>query len=474
MKREQHTTILTVLSTLLVTTWCATHVLGGVAFYEIPMVLGDLDNEGRAITPDGQFVVGLSGVPESTTSHGFLYQVGAGSAINIYSADNAQATIATGVGYRTSGTTTELIIAGRSYAAGNYSPTEWMTTDGGATFTSKRRTASFVVNTIPAANMLGASTASDVYYVTSGLDISGEPVYLNQLAGPWIPTITYSQKGITKPARSLMNGVSASGRAAGWRTDSTDTYRQNYMITWNGTATPAPVFFNGLDGSTAGEAFSISADGNTIFGRSPTVSDPYSTYAYKVENPGPSQTINALPEFPDTAGSGTRAVPYGCTPDGKYAVGMNYRGTEEAVVWDTSDPDPAKWTVLDLTELAKFLGLNGSFTRLNRAYSVGTNGTGLVITGVGIWQPEEPIYARAFVMTVPLPLAPVVRLSSAGGLYTLSYLGLGNATTVLEYTTNLSLPNLWSPLDSSTSGSTATYDDVAPADPQRFYRARLQ
>jgi len=163
MNKHRNKAIPVGLTLLLFATWCATTAFGGLSLTNIPTLGGDTSNEGRCITPDGQYVVGLSGASESTTSRGFLYQVGAGSAINIYSSGNAQATIATGVGYRTSGSQTELVIAGRSYTGANgYSPTEWMTTDSGATFGAKRRTATFVVNAIPAANSLGISTGSEV------------------------------------------------------------------------------------------------------------------------------------------------------------------------------------------------------------------------------------------------------------------------------------------------------------------------
>ena len=84
-------------------------------------------------------------------------------------------------------------------------------------------------------------------------------------------------------------------------------------------------------------------------------------------------SINPLPNYPDAAGSANLAIPYGCTADGKYAVGMNYRGTEKAVLWDTHDASATNWTVTDLTDLAVAGGNLNIFSRLTRAYSVGTN-----------------------------------------------------------------------------------------------------
>jgi hypothetical protein len=45
---------------------------------------------------------------------------------------------------------------------------------------------------------------------------------------------------------------------------------------------------------------------------------------------------------------------------------------------------------------------------------------------------------------------------------------------VLEYTTNLNLPHTWLPLDTNNTGSVDSYTDTAPADPERYYRVRVQ
>jgi len=66
-----------------------------------------------------------------------------------------------------------------------------------------------------------------------------------------------------------MNGVSSNGRAVGWRRNGTTLVYANYVADWQGAATPAIWSFNGLDGTTVGQAFSVSADGTIIFGLSP-------------------------------------------------------------------------------------------------------------------------------------------------------------------------------------------------------------
>ncbi len=255
---------------------------------EVPPLGSDASNEGRAITRDGQYVVGLSG-----GTSGFLYPVGSASSIYILSSDGAGAEIANGVGYRTviepgnpPTSKTELIISGK--AAGYV--TEWMTPDGGTSFAAKRRNTSFAYNNQGVANQLGASLGSDAYYVTSYQNIAGYPVYVDQGAGAWVATITYTSKGITSPDKSAMNGVGPTGRAVGWRGPSASTGK-NYMLTYNGTGTPTASFFNGLAGDQYGQAFAVSADGNVIVGQSAAITNwGGSRYAYRTAFTGANPT----------------------------------------------------------------------------------------------------------------------------------------------------------------------------------------
>jgi len=409
MKRNRNTRILTAASALCVSAWCATNALAlGPSLNEIPTYPGDTSNEGRAVTFDGQYVVGLS--TGDGGGRGFLYWVGSDGVTNVISADNAQSTVAAGVGYRTAldpvyGTNrTELIIAGNTTSGA----AEFMTPDGGLTFGNKRRNANWTYGqTISVANQLGSDGASDAYYIISRSSAQTSLIINGKGTGQWVATVAYDQKGIATGDRSAMNGISASGLAVGWRGSSTSqANKRNYKHQWNGNTTGAAAFFNGLDGTDSGEAHSVSADGTVVFGRSRTATDTASYYGYKVVNPGAAQTINALPEFSDTAGSVSRAVPYGCTADGQYAVGMNYRGQERAVIWDASNPDPNVWTVLDLTDLARNNGFLGDFTlNLRRAYSAGTNGAGdLVVTGFGV---NSAATTRAYLMTVPKWIAAI-------------------------------------------------------------------
>ena len=138
------------------------------------------------------------------------------------------------------------------------------------------------------------------------------------------------------------------------------------------------------------------------------------------------QSIHQLPDFSNTGGSGTLATPYGCSADGRYAVGMNYRGVERAVLWDTVDANSANWTVLDLTERATAEGIMGGFQYLTKAYGVGTNAAGNpVITGYGWYFDGTGYYNRAFVMVVSPSCSSV---ANVGGFSSPVY---DNATSVM-------------------------------------------
>jgi len=479
MNTKQNTPILIAITTLFITAWCATSALGGASLVAIPTLDTDTDNQARAITPDGVYVVGGSGTtlnPATDSGKGFLYNVTNQYLVRPVSSDLAAAIVLTGVGYRTYSGQTELIADGWS---GGWR-CDWMTTDGGTNWGAKVRANNYPIadnhyTTGPNVNSTGGSLAAtpDVFYTVECDTQGGVPQWFAQCSNAWPVAPNWSSKGITSPDTVNMNGVSASGRAVGRRVNG--GIPKGWMLTW-AQGTPGNTYINGLDGTQAGEAFSVSADGNTVFGRQPLIG---TNYGYKVTFSGTTQTsTNALPHFPNTAGSTSLDVPYGCSADGNYAVGMNYRGTEKGVLWNTSDADTNKWTVLDLTELATLHGVLGNFIRLHRPFSIGTSASGdKVITGIGVWSPDggSTFNTRAFVMTVPMPIrTPLTISNSSPAGFTLSYLGLGNATNVLEYTTNLNLPHTWTPIDTNTSGSIVTVLDPAPTDVQRFYRVVTQ
>jgi hypothetical protein len=276
-----------------------------------------------------------------------------------------------------------------------------------------------------------------------------------------------------------VNGISSTGRAVGWR----GTPKGNYVLDWTGAASPTPWFSTGLDGTTTGEALSVSADGTVIFGQSPVAGGRPGNWAYKkvvaATMPGPAAqlSIDELPNYLDTDGTGgSAAAPYGCTADGKYAIGTSYRGLEKAVLWDASNANPAKWFVLDLTALAEVNGGLNIFTRLVRAYSVVSNAAGgLVITGFGL---DGSGNKRAFIMTVATPITTTVAISGsypAGFVFTFASLGNRSLTNYLECATTLSPPRTWSTITSAPcAGDMTILSDPNPTDAQRFYRIRTE
>jgi len=452
----------------------------------IPLADGDFSNEARAISADGLWVSGFMGSGVMTyspgVSVGYLYDVASGTVYCpvIDSTPSAYAGTLTGIARRFENGTNEVIVSGGASTSIDV-PQWYMTFDGGTNWGDKFRDSRGASAAIPTANEM-AGTESDIFYTTwTDRNPSGYQLYVGEILGPWSSlTTNWIKKGIPNGQQANLDSVSGTGRAVGWRWLTGASYRNNYVIDYNVPGgSGSPLFnFNGLAGTTEGEAFCVSIDGNVIFGRSPIITFVTELHAYKALFFGPYATngttlasLGALPHFFDTGGSTSLDAPYGCTPDGKYAVGMNYRGTEKAVVWDTSNEDTNKWTVLDLTELAKLCGIAGEFDgNLRRAYSVGTNAQGLVVTGSGV----SVGVTRAFVMTVPLPIAPQLTIAKQGGWFQVDYLGLGNATNVLEYTTNLSLPNSWVPLDTNMSGSVTTYYDSAPVEAQKYYRVLIQ
>lgn len=350
----------------------------------------------------------------------------------------------------------------------------------------------------PVMNSLAGTPAGDVFYSTfrnSGKTV----VYTVRNSNLWTeatsPYGTAVGKSVSSGNALDTLGVSALGRIVGRRVDSGDISR-NVLYDWV-PKSATQYQWTGLDGTTAGQAWSINEDGSVIFGWSPRTDDPVSNYAYKkvlsgsspnADAPGSGITevsVNALPESPRTGGSTTRTVPFGCTADGKYAVGYTYASANLATLWDTSDPDPANWKATDLTALAAAhgLGVPELFTSLARAYSVGTNDTGdLVITGYGAEAGTG--YNRAFLMTVPKSIAAAgftfrPRLTISGSTtegFTLSFYCEPGGSYAIEHTTALEPSATWELLTTGGpyfGGQIVTATD-SPTDTQQFYRVRLQ
>jgi hypothetical protein len=465
---------------------------GALTLIPIPALAGDSSNEGRAMTPDARYVVGLSG-----TNNGFLYDSVSNRVVRPVSSDGAAAQRVTGVGYRTMTNQvppqTQLVLSGLAASNGRF--TAWMTTNSGATWSTMVQAAAGPKKpTVPLANGL-AGAGSDIFYSiwtdegTGATDNWG--LRVGQFSGAWPMTPVWNQKDVLKPDTCQVNGVSRSGRAVGWRrTGATGAYA-NYVADWKSANGPAMWNVYGLDGTTAGQALAVSADGTIVFGISPrVVSGTTNNCGYRAlfgaTYPGPATQLstNQLPSFPDTGGAANLTIPYGCLADGQYAVGASYRGgIEKAVLWDTRGSDPGNWMVTDLTELAVTGGSAGMFSRLARAYSIATNAAGnLVITGLGL-DTNNPARTRAFLMTVSKPAAPAIpppTLTISGsypGGFTLSFstVAEGNVMYYLECTTNVPPLTGWTAIASTPgTGASAGLSDPNPPDRQRFYRIRVQ
>jgi hypothetical protein len=499
MKKYRSFRISIATSILCLTAWCATKAPAASSLVAIPLLGSAANNWGLAITPDGLWVGGYSDDSSigGNPTPGFLYNVTAGTAATAFNTKQVLNPVS-GVCYRTSGGQQQVVVGGLAAAWDS----DLMTTNG-TNFSSVRRytydgsgqkPVQWITNMRAAG---GGDAYFDVWWDTQSLG----QLFIGKFSGAWDGTLvpvltptpglwdTYSV-GSGVEARA----VSGTGRAVGTLGGSP---RANYVWDWTGTGTVVEWQFNGLAGVTDGEAFAISADGQTVFGRSPS-SDSFNrpgTWPYKATfdttMPGAATqlSVNELPSFPDTAGSDSLGVPYGCTADGKYAVGFSYRYMERAVLWDASDPNPAKWTVLDLTDFATAQGILGNFTLLNRAYNVGENAGGnIVITGIG---GDAGGFTRAFVLTVPKPLSAysvwpaTLSISNTPTKYTFRFNSIASSpndpaplTNYFEYTPALSnAPDLstWTALVATqcVQGLT-TLVDPNPPDQTRFYRIRTQ
>ena len=476
----------------------ATNAFGGSPkLIAIPTLEGDIANIGRGITPDGLWVVGDS---YWSAYRGFLYDVAGSNVYNVLA--TGQSSTASGVCYRESGGQQQIIVGGLAagwnadYCFTNGSPS-------GAFIGSCRRdfydTGDNHPKPVTGIANTRTSGGGDVFWGawTEVAALNGLFAAVSRVSGDWQgqSTTVTNDYDTSTGAKSAIYGVSGTGRAVG-----VISGLNGCVWDWTGSGTPTVWQFNGMDGTLSEVPFAISADGTIIFGRSYS-SDPINRphlWPYKAtfdtNMPGPATqlSINELPGFPDTVPSagtpGSAGLPYGCTADGKCAVGYSYRGFETAVLWDTSNPDPAKWTVLDLMQFATAQGIAGSFMSLDRAYSIGVTAAGdLAITGYGIIDYEQ----HAFLLTIPRPLSaysvypPTLSISNNLSGYTFRFNSILTSpstltplTNYLEYTTVLSnppTPSTWTTLIATQcNGGLTTVVDPNPTDAQRFYRIRTQ
>jgi hypothetical protein len=412
---------------------------GDIDPYPLSQMTGTA-SQARALTPDGRYVVGLTtgtyDADGTATQIGNLWEVtngmvGSGRRVDSTPATSA-ASILTGAGYRTiemgepSTPVQQLVLQGISTGWN----ANWFSLDGGLTFGAIRRDVSTCFEppssctgpcTSPilgVANTL-AGTGSDLWYhLWRWTDYRTEFTKGSGAGDP--PSANVAPK--SSATRMWINAVSSIGRAAGTLRTTSELGNQyeNYVLTFVEpvppacTASPKQSWFTALDETLKGEAYAISADGTRVFGRSVVLGGRAGTWPYVVvdpvllpnrNEPYTTSTAYELPTYPDTAGSTSNGLPYGCSADGDFAAGMNYRGAERAVLWDVRDANPANWKIYDLTAYFDSLGQLAPFIVLSRAYSVAvdtTSGT-VVVAGIG----ATGAGTRGFVATIALSEFPL-------------------------------------------------------------------
>lgn len=383
--------------------------------------------DGRGVSPDGQAVIGHSyGTlgDGSTYSIGFVWDATHGTRMIVAEAAWGFTT-ATGLTSRTVGGAAQWIVQGMSSGHISYATS----TDGGVTWLKGYRNSAAAsgVATPGTSNTVNALGQDDVFYGV-WLDDTTSDDGLNLEKGSGSPiTDVRDKKNVPAKYKCSVQGCSGNGIAVGRRKDDSGNY-QIYVGQWLGTGTGAWGFINGLepnavldpvwpaDYTTRGEAWAISADGTKIFGISPIVNAGTDLYPFRmIVTPQPAAkplqvSIKQLPLCEGTGGSTSLGWVYGCTPEGDWAVGQNYRGVTHAVLWDLTNPDSNQWTVTDLNDL--FAANMGDFTRLDKAYSIriGADGTKYV-TGVGT---TTSLTTRAFLARIddnpPEPLGSCVEV----------------------------------------------------------------
>lgn len=352
-----------------------------------------------ALTNDGAYAVGYDG--GGLTDRGFLWSSASPTTVSGPLLAGSYMSTAKGIGYRTVAGVKQLVIGG-TMSSGQVGM--FTSSDNGSTWTRPYATAGTAPGTA-AFNTVGGDGSTDTAWMVWAEGSSSYSV--TRIYGD--PTVAGTATK-SSPSAIAVNGMSNTGRAACYRKATSGTRLNVYLDFTTDGGTAAQTFFNGLDGSTqTGIASAMSGDGTAVFGQSPITVGSTTNYPYKYVVGG---AITQLPLLPGTAGSVSLGYVYGASADGNYAVGMDYVGMERAALWgNLNDPNPANWTVTDLTTLATSLGILGDFTgNLRRAYTMGVDGSGqLVIGGMGITTAVE---TRGFILTIPEPA-------------TLSFLALG-------------------------------------------------
>jgi hypothetical protein len=355
-----------------------------------------------SITPDGAYIGGTAGLAflGSGVDTGFVYNVASGTSAHVIAGGYQGSVNGIGYQYPTAG--------GRKLVIGG-SNSGWQsmnTSADGATWTKVRRTDTHAYgggsNTV-------AGSGGPVVYGTFFTPNSGTPnLYVDAITDGNAWASAPDVKGTSSAAVVL--GVSSTGVAVGYRQVS--SVNNNYVLTFEGDGGLGAAYVAGLAGDNRGELWDIADNGTYAGGASPK-SDDSRLWAY-VRNMS-TGNVYALPTI---GGPNTQTVTvsrvYGMSPDGNYAVGMDYSyGMEKAVLWDLHDINNI--TALDLTQYATDHGILGAFTgNLRRAYAMGIDAQGNpVITGTGYASSLEADGWTGYVLTLPEPTT--VLLLALGG-----------------------------------------------------------
>jgi hypothetical protein len=337
-----------------------------------------------AITNDGLYAVGYDG--GGTSDRAFLWKASTPSVVYGPMVAGSYMSEAHGIGYRTVGGVKQLVMGGKQSSA---QVGMFISSNDGSTWTRPYASSGTAPGTA-FSNTVGGNGASDTAWMAWTEGTSSYSV--TRIYG------ASSNGTATKSATTAVyaQGVSNTGRAACARKDSSGTKQNVYLDFTTDGGTAAQNIFAGLDGTLHGVASAMAGNGTAVFGQSPITGSGATNYPYKYTVGGSSA---ALPLLPGTTGSVSLGYIYGASLDGRYAVGMDFRGMEKATLWDT-----VRGTVIDLTDYATAQGILGDFTlNLRRAYTIGRSGNNLVIGGMGV---NTAVATRGFILTIPMADAP--------------------------------------------------------------------